>query len=128
MAQLFSLGLFAHVNKKIPSVLVISILAPILVAMGCWIIFGETSISQSYHMKLAREFLPVITPAVDSHKEFHDVRVQVWTGAGGGLIAVGTVETEQQRSELRNIIAATKPPVVVSYMIKVLPTNSDVKP
>jgi hypothetical protein len=105
------------VNTKIPNIVVVLILAPILVAMGCWIIFGETSISQKHRMRLAREFLPVITSAVHSHPEFEDVVIQTTTSAQAGLWVIGTVKTEQQRTELQSVIASTKPPV--SYLIRV---------
>jgi hypothetical protein len=110
-----------NVNKKIPNVVVVSILAPILVAMGCWIIFGNTYISQQHHIKIALKFLPTVRSAVYSHPEFQDVIVQAWTGAGGGLAVLGTVKTEHERTELQSVIAATKPPVSVSYAVKVTP-------
>jgi hypothetical protein len=67
------------------------------------------------------KFLPTVRSAVYSHPEFQDVIVQAWTGAGGGLAVLGTVKTEQERTELQSVIAATKPPVSVSYAVKVTP-------
>jgi hypothetical protein len=116
------------VNKKIPNVVVVPILTGILVAIVCWVYFGDTSVSQARRMRIAREFLPVITSAVHSHQEFHDVTTGVGTGAGGCLVIYGVVESERRRTELQNIIAATKPPVTVTYAIKVLAGDSNVKP
>jgi len=110
-----------RVNRKIPKVVVVAILGPILIVMACWILFGDTSIGQAGRIKLAVECSPTINSAVHSHPEFSSVIIQPWTGAGGCLSVVGRVETEKQRADLQDIIAATKPPVKVVYNIKVIP-------
>jgi hypothetical protein len=115
------------VNKKIQNVVVVSILGGILVAIGCWILFGETSISQAHRMNLAREHASVITNSLYSHPEFKGVEVLVGTSPRSPLLIMGTIQAENQRAELQRLIAATKPPVTVFYDIKVFETNSDVK-
>ena len=111
-------------NRKIPAVVAGGVIVGLLVAFGCWAYFGDTSIRQGRHMRLAREFLPGVTNAVYSHPEFRDITIGIGTGAGGCLLVVGLVESEKQQSELQGVIGATKPRVPVLYRLKVLGTPS----
>ena len=115
-------------SRKIPSPVAMAGISTILVALGCWAYFGDTSIRQARRMRLAREFLPGITNVMASHPEFRDVTVGVGTGAGGCLLVVGMVETEKQKADLEQVIAGTRPPATVTYAIKVLQKDSGGKP
>lgn len=115
-------------RKKIPNTAAVAIISTILIAFGCWIYFGDTSIRQKRRMKLAGEFLPSIVKTVHAHPEFQDVLVGVGTGAGGCLLVTGMIETEKNLSDLQRIIRTQNPPVVVIYNLKVLEKYSNVKP
>ena len=71
-------------------------------------------------MRIAHEFLPVITNAVYSHAEYHDVSIAVGTMHSGCLLLVGIIDTDDQLSNLTNIVNATKPPVFIDYRLKVI--------
>jgi hypothetical protein len=111
-------------HRRIPVAASVVILLVIAGALAVYAFFGDTSIRQSRRMKVAREHLPAVTNAVVSHPEFRDVQVGVGTGAGGCFLAVGTVDTQEQLSELERVIAATKPPVTVFYRVKALGSPS----
>lgn len=117
-----------HVNKKIPNGFAAMIVGGILLALGCWAYFGDTSLRQGRRMKMARQHLAAITNAVDANPEFCDVRVGVGTGAGGCLLVFGMVETDKNLLDLQRVIAARQPPVTVVYQLKVLEKYSDAKP
>jgi hypothetical protein len=92
----------------------------IVAAFACYAFFGDTSIKQARRMKHGREFLPSITNVVYSNPEFHYVQVGVGTAKTGCFFVTGMVDTHAQLSELKSVIAGTKPPLEVVYRLKVL--------
>jgi hypothetical protein len=112
------------VQRKIPKYFTVLVVVGIFIFFGCFTYFGP--MRQARQMKIAREFLPIITSAVHSHPEFKDVTAGVGTGSEGCFFIVGMVETKTKLANLKNIIGATKPPVTVSYAIKVAEEYSTV--
>jgi hypothetical protein len=106
--------------RRIPTAVSVTILLVIAGVLSAYAYFGDTSMRQSRRMKWARNHLPAITNSVFAHPEFRDVQVGVGTEAGGCLLVVGTVDTQEQLSKLESVIAAAKPPVTVLYRLKVL--------
>ena len=89
----------------------------------CWILFGETSISQGWHMRLAREHGQLLEKTIQSHPEFHGVTFGIGTSHNGCLWVSGSVKNEKDLSDLKNVIAATKPPVFVMYDVHFMPAE-----
>jgi hypothetical protein len=114
----------SRVNRKISTFAAVGIIVGLLAAFSCWAYFGDTSIRQDRHMRLARESLPGVSNAVYSHPEFRDISIGIGTGAGGCLLVVGLVKSEKEQLELQGVIGATKPTVPVLYRLKVLGTPS----
>jgi len=86
-----------------------------------WILFGENSLSQSWHIKLARKLGLLLEQIVQSHPEFRDVKFDPSTAHNGCLMVLGWVDTEEELSDLKSIVTNSRPPVFVGYMVKVTP-------
>ena len=85
----------------------------------CWILFGETAVSQSLHMHQARKHILKIEEATRNLPEFRNVKFFAGTSHNGCLGVGGWVETESKRLELKSLIETTKPPVFVWYIVQV---------
>jgi hypothetical protein len=107
-------------HKKIPDTLVVIVVGGLLVALGCWLYFGDTAWRQKRRMNHARQFVPGISNAVHSRSEFSDVTVGVGTADGGCFLLFGSVETITNLAELKRIVAAQHPSVAVRYAVHVL--------
>jgi hypothetical protein len=89
----------------------------------CWILFGENSISQRWHMNLARKHGLLLERMMQSHPEFRDVKFEPSTAHNGCLVVLGWVETEAELSDLKIIVTNSKPPVFVFYSVKSEPAE-----
>jgi hypothetical protein len=89
----------------------------------CWILFGENSIMQSWHMNLARKHGLLLEKTVESNPEFRDVKFEPSTAHNGCLVVLGWVETEAELSDLKSIVTNSKPPVFVFYSVKSEPAE-----
>ncbi len=78
--------------------------------------FGDTFLRQMRYMRMAKAHLPAIEKVVRQHQEFQDVRIGVGTAEGGCVMVVGRVRTEADLQKLKQVVAATKPPVEVIYV------------
>ena len=87
----------------------------------CWILFGENSISQSWHMNLAGKHGLLLEQIVQSHPKFRDVKFEPGTAHNGCLMVLGWVESEEELSDLKSIVTNSRPPVFVGYMVQVTP-------
>lgn len=90
-----------------------------------YLFFGDTAVRQARRMKLARTHVPKVTQSLDSYPEFSSVKAGVGTAAGGCLMLVGRVSTQDDFERLKSIVAGTQPPVEVWF--NVIATNADVK-
>jgi len=117
------------VNRKIPRLLAAAVVLGIVIALGCWVYFGDTVFRQARHMKMTQTYLPAITNAVHSHPELEGIRVGVYTGKDNCFLVAGMVETDKQLSVLESVVGAAKPPgATVIYSVNVLERYLDAKP
>jgi hypothetical protein len=111
-------------NNKI-RIIYSSIIAALFLS---WILFGETSISQSWHMHLARKYGVLLEKITQSKPEFHDVTYGIGTSHDGCLWVSGSVGNEKELSDLKSVIASTKPPAFVIFDVHLMPTGQKDSP
>ena len=95
-------------KAAVTRLLLIILLSPLL-NQGTW---------QAYNLARASRHRPIIVHLLAAHPEFSGVRVGVGTGGGGFVLVYGTVPRESQKQELRELVAATRPPVRVVYAVR----------
>ena len=83
--------------------------------------FGDTFLRQMWRMRMADAHLPVLVDQVASNPRLRQVHFSRGSGAGGCIMAIGSVRTEADLRELQEAVDATKPPVVVLYLVTVSP-------
>jgi hypothetical protein len=76
---------------------------------------GPTLVHQLINMRHARQHLPIVRQALDAHAEFRQIRVIVFTDAGGSLLIQGVLPSKADADRVCEIIDSTKPPVTVKY-------------
>jgi len=107
-------------HRRLPTPLAITILLSVAAVLAGYLYFGDTSLKQTRRMRLGYKFLPTITNAVGVRPEFHDVRIGISTAKAGCFLVLGQVESHAQLSRLKDVIAATQPPLDVIFNLKVL--------
>jgi len=107
-------------NRRLPTLLAITILLSVAAVLAGYLYFGDTSLKQTRRMRLGYKFLPAITNAVGARQEFRDVQIGVGTAKAGCFLVVGQVESHAQLSRLKDVITATQPPLDVVFNLKVL--------
>jgi hypothetical protein len=85
--------------------------------------FGDTFVRQMRRMRMAEAHLPMLTNQIALHPKLREVHFGRGTGAGGCIMALGEVRTEADLRDLKVAVDATKPPVVVLYIVRVLEQN-----
>lgn len=80
---------------------------------------GDTLIRQTKNLRRAKEFAPIVRAKLE--REFPQIRVNEFTGAGGSLLVRGMVPNQKDVDRIREIVEHMQPPVQVVY--QVLATN-----
>lgn len=78
---------------------------------------------QRYNMAVAQEELPRVQAVLDADVRFEDVKACVYTGQGGAIGIVGTVEKDDDLFRLMKAVAVARLPVAVSWQVKVIVGN-----
>jgi hypothetical protein len=86
---------------------------------------GPTLVHQLINMRHARQHLPIVRQKLDAIPEFRQLRLFVYTGSGGALLVGGYLHTEAEASQVREIVASTKPPVGIVYELDVITNEAD---
>jgi hypothetical protein len=78
---------------------------------------------QDRNLKAAAHHTAILKPIVHADSRFHDVQIGPFTGDGGCLWVVGSVDTQSQSDALKALVIHSKPPVATDYSIAVLSTG-----
>lgn len=111
--------------KKPRTRLLLIILAAIAVLGGVELFTGPTLVHQLINMHRAKQHLPIVRQKLDAIPEFRQLRLFVYTGSGGALLVGGYLHTETEASQVREIVASTRPPVRVVYELDVITNEAD---
>lgn len=108
-------------DRKRTTKLTATVLAFLLMAGSLWLFYDSASglVIQQRHLSLARSHLPAVTNALAGHPEFRQLGIGAGTMARGCVLIVGPVENESQIQTLKDLVEATRPPVVVLYNVYV---------
>ena len=68
-------------------------------------------------MRLAKVHADKLKLVLTADPRFKEVNLGPWTGNDGALMVTGMVNTEEDEDALKKIVAASKPPVKVVYML-----------
>ena len=82
--------------------------------------FGPAA-RQADNLALARAHATRLEPQVRSDARFADIQLGANTGDGGCLWIYGSIISEQQSNDLRQIVEASHPPVPTRYDLRLVP-------
>jgi len=73
------------------------------------------------NMAVAEKHLPILRQIVEKDGRFTNVTAIVSTGDEGCLMIEGELHTDRDLEDLKQLVAASKPPVHTFYQVVVLP-------
>jgi hypothetical protein len=109
-------------RKIIVVVMVIGVVALILTYF-----FGPAA-RQAQNLALAREHASRIEPEIHRDPRFKDVKLGGYTGDGGCLWVIATLDSDGDSNDLHQLVEASHPPVRAHYDITVLPRVDEKTP
>ena len=68
-------------------------------------------------MRLARLHADKLGPVLSRDARFPQIKLTVYTGAHGSLMVMGEVDNDEDKDELKKVVAASEPPVEVLFMV-----------
>ncbi len=72
---------------------------------------------QHVNMAAAKRHIPILRPLLEKDKRFSQIRVEVYSGYDGTLLVAGSVKSEKDFENLKQIIKASRPPVATIYEV-----------
>jgi hypothetical protein len=73
------------------------------------------------NMAAAEEHVHVLRPMLQQDPRFTNIALHPFTAAGGSLSVSGELPSELELSDLKQLVASSKPPVQVVYDVRVTP-------
>ena len=95
----------------------------LLIAGALYLFLGDTGVRQAIRLRAVREHLPAMNGHLALNPKFSKVKAHLYTGQGGSMMLVGTVDTVD---DYRNLISYTeklRAPVTIVYRVT-LPDGS----
>lgn len=90
----------------------------IMVSALAFLFFGPTALGQRRRLSQIQAHQAILAPRLAADRRFEQVKLgAATTNSSGVLLVQGIVETEAERTALKDLIASTNPPCHVDYRV-----------
>jgi hypothetical protein len=94
----------------------------LMVAALGYLFLGDTAVAQMWRLPRAQRHREVILQRLADDPRFQNIKVNVGTTNGGGIILIyGSLPSDDELEDLKRIIASTDPPAHVQYRVVIHP-------